>query len=303
MAGRAPQWLIVANAGHGRNGFEACHCYLTWFWDIIIAVRICPAVDHGLRKRAAGASHQTAPNIIAHRQRKGLEVNPRKTFLVVLSALVSGWLMFAAVAWACGDPCLMVYPAGPVEYHYDTCEYYTVSFGHPLYNPIFDRGGKVLLKSSTNAVPLDIYQVPNLIAIIEATNRDTGFFFDGSILNLIVDGWNYRSTTYKNILLVFDPDPKTCHPVITVNGTPVPGKTYPLGDLLVHTPTRYGHNYSDTITVTVAWSGCYGVRIWAFADENYNGVKDGGECFAASSYDLTVPVEEKSWGSIKALYE
>jgi hypothetical protein len=197
----------------------------------------------------------------------------------------------------------MVYPSGPVEYHYDSNEYYTVSYGHARYNPIFDRGGKVLLKVGSNEVPLDIYQVPNLISFIEATNKDAGFFFDGSTLNLIVDGWNYRSTTYKNILLVFDPDPTTCHPTITVNGTPVAGKTYSLGNLLVHTPTSYGHNYSDTISVTVAWSGCYGVRIWAFADDNCNGLRDGGECYTAFSHDLTVPVQEQTWGSIKSLYE
>ena len=238
---------------------------------------------------------------MVHRQRKALGVNSRKTLLVVLSVVVSGWLVFAAVASA--EPCLMVYPSGPAEYHYDSNEYYTVSFGHPLYNPIFDRGGKVLLETGSNEVPLDIYQVPNLVGFLESTNGQEGYFFDGSNLNLIVDGWNNRPTTYTNILLVFVPDPSTCHPTIIVNGTPVTGKTYPLGNLLVHTPTLYGHNYSDTITVPVTWAGCYGVRIWAFADENYNGVKDGGECFTAFSHDLTVPVREETWGSIKSLYE
>lgn len=221
--------------------------------------------------------------------------------LAVLSVAVGGWLAFAAVASA--EPCLMVYPSGPVEYHYDNNEYYTVSYGHPLYNPTFDRGGKVLLGIGSNKVPLDIYQVPNLIGFVESSGGQDGYFFDGSSLNLIVDGWSHEPTTYTNILLVFVPDPSACVPVISVDGNPVIGKTYPLGSLVVSTPTAWGNNYSDTITVPFTWAGCYGVRIWAFDDENHNGVKDGGECFTAFSHDLTVPVENRSWGSIKSLYE
>ncbi|MBP2681765.1 MAG: hypothetical protein H6Q78_1628, partial [Candidatus Krumholzibacteriota bacterium] len=37
-------------------------------------------------------------------------------------------------------------------------------------------------------------------------------------------------------------------------------------------------------------------------DENYNLVRDGGECFSAFSHDTTVPVEETTWGGIKEIY-
>jgi hypothetical protein len=87
-----------------------------------------------------------------------------------------------------------------------------------------------------------------------------------------------------------------------VGGSPVVGNRIAIGDLVVSTPTPAGGNYSDTITKFVEWGGCYGVRIWAFADENHNGMRDGGECFTAFSHDSTVPAQKASWGAVKGLY-
>ena len=70
----------------------------------------------------------------------------------------------------------------------------------------------------------------------------------------------------------------------------------------VSTPLPDG-DYSDTIELMVSWSGCYGIHIWAFSDENYNGVRDGGECFTAYSHDTVVGVEESTWGAIKSIYK
>jgi hypothetical protein len=111
-----------------------------------------------------------------------------------------------------------------------------------------------------------------------------------------------------NILLVFDKvDPSSCQPTITVDGNPVLyasglGWYYPIGDLVVSTPTPWGNNYSDTMTLDVSWLHCYGLRIYAFSDENYNLVRDGEECFSAFSHDTTVPAEDSTWGAIKAIY-
>jgi hypothetical protein len=96
--------------------------------------------------------------------------------------------------------------------------------------------------------------------------------------------------------------PESCEPQIKINDVPITGNSYNAGDLVVSTPTPYGNNYSDTKTFLVDWRGCYGVHIWAFSDENYNGTMDGGECFTAYSHDLTVPVEDATWGAIKELY-
>jgi hypothetical protein len=45
------------------------------------------------------------------------------------------------------------------------------------------------------------------------------------------------------------------------------------------------------------------MTIWAFADEDYDLMWTDSECFTAFSHDSTVPVNETTWGGIKALYK
>ena len=87
----------------------------------------------------------------------------------------------------------------------------------------------------------------------------------------------------------------------TITLTPLEGFK-PIGDLVVSTPAS-GNNYSDTMLLQFASSGCTLIRTWAFADEDYDLIHDGGECFSAYSHDLTVPVAESSWGKIKGRYQ
>ncbi len=220
----------------------------------------------------------------------------RALFLLVLGA------MFLMTVAALADPCLVVYPQAASKYHYDVNEYYTVSYGHPLYDAAYDRGGEVLIDINTNEVALNIYQTPGLAGFEVSTNGEEGYFFIGSYFQLTVDGFNNAPTVYANVILVFEPDPVYCTPTISVDGNPVSGFQYPLGDLTVSTPTPDGNNYSDSITMQVMWGGCYGLKMWAFADSNYDGLFDGGECFSAFSHDATVPVSEATWGAIKSLY-
>ncbi len=228
-------------------------------------------------------------------------MNSFKQLYVIAAILVA--ISFLVPTFAAADPCLIVYPTNPAYYHFDVNEYYTVSVGDSLYDPMYDRGGQVLIDINSDEVAFDIYQIPNLLGFEESMSGEEGYFFIGSYFELIVDGFNNDPTLYTNVLLVFDPDPDMCDPTVTVNGNPVTGNTYPLGDLMVTSPTGEGNNYSDVITVDVTWTGCYGVRMWAFADENFNGVRDGGECFTAFSHDATVPTKESSWGAIKSLYQ
>lgn len=220
-------------------------------------------------------------------------------------AIVLVMMVLAVPAGA--DPCLVVYPDGVCSYHYDVNEYYTVTMGHPLYDPMYDRDGEVLIEVGTNEIDMSIYQAPGLAGFEPSTNGEEGYFMIGTDFNLIVDGWSNTPTTYENILLVFVSDPAYCTPVITVDGNPVLtdpglGPYYPIGNLAVSTPAADGNNYSDTAGFSVHWEACSGVRIWAFADTDYNLHNDGNECFSAFSHDLTVPVEESTWGQIKSLY-
>ena len=205
---------------------------------------------------------------------------------------------------ASADPCLVVYPEVSCVYHYDETEYYTVSQGHPLYDPDYDRGGEVLIEVGTDEIDMSIYQAPNLSGFEPSTDGVEGFAFISNHFNVVIDGFSNSPTVYSNVYLVFDGAvPESCLYQITVNGQPLVGNKYPLGDLVVSTPTEDGNNYTDVITAEVSWSGCYSVSIWSFADENYNGIHDGPECFSAFSHDAILDAEDASWGEVKSKFK
>jgi hypothetical protein len=217
-------------------------------------------------------------------------------------------VLLVAAGIAQADPCLVVYPDAPCTYHYESAEYYTVTMGHPLYDPMYDRGGEVLIDLNDNEIAYDIYQAFNLVGFV-LDDMYQGYFIENSTFDIVVDGWNNEPTVYNNVLLVFDLiEPSGCVPIIAVDGQPAlfdPGLGwyFPIGALVVTTPTPFGNNYSDTITLDFQFDGCYGVRIYAFSDENFNLFRDGGECRSAFSHDSTVPVEEDgTWGFVKELY-
>lgn len=224
----------------------------------------------------------------------------RRYAILLFIAIPAAAALFSTAVNA--DRCLVVYPEAETKYHYDVNEYFTVSFGDPLYDPLYDRGGEVLIDSNDMEVALDIYQAPNLIGFQPSINGQEGYFSIGNDFKLIIDGFHNQPTTYSNVILVFEPDPKVCVPMIRVDGVLATSSTFPVGDLTVVSPTDEGNNYSDVISFDISWGSCIGIRIWAYADENYNGIRDGGECFTAFSHDLTVPVQNATWGTIKARY-
>lgn len=202
------------------------------------------------------------------------------------------------------DPCLVVYPDVGCIYRYDPDIYYTVGPGDSLYDPEYDCGGEVLLRIGTNDIDLSIYQAPGLAGFEPSYDDKEGYIFTGTDFTLIIDGFSDTPTTYVNILVVFDDvEPPGCPPEIYIDGELLTGLIYAAGDLEVTTPTPDGNNYSDIMTLEVSWRGCYGMHIWAFADEDYDGVNEAGECFTAFSHDITIPVESRSWGAIKSTFE
>ena len=62
---------------------------------------------------------------------------------------------------------------------------------------------------------------------------------------------------------------------------------------------RLGH----TIDIDIRWVGSQFVTIIVFADKNGNRVLDGDPCFEVVMEDLTIPTENKTWGSIKSMYQ
>ena len=235
--------------------------------------------------------------------------HPFLTAIAATSVLIIGFMVGPAAVQA--DTCLMSYPTAPREYHYSSTDHYTVGLGDSLYDSQYDLGGEVLIKIDPvdgDGIALDVYQAPGLTGLVH-DEVSQGYFNLGGDYDLVIDGYSKSPTTFSNILLVFDGLlPGDCTPYITVDGQPVmydPGLGYyfPMGDLVVSTPTPVGNSYSDTITLSIVLENCIGYRIWAFADDNYSLTHDlPGECFTAFSKDTTIPVSESSWGAIKTLH-
>jgi hypothetical protein len=239
------------------------------------------------------------------------DMNSRHRLTAILAGVlvfVVGMLTGSAVVQA--DVCLMTYPTSTCEYRYSSLDNYTVGVGHPLYDPLYDLNGEVLVKIDPvdgDAIALDVYQAPGLIQFV-LDEVDQGYFSHIQDHEVVVDGYNNSPTVYSNILLVIDTfDPVDCVPTITVDGNPALydpalGYYYPIGDLVVSTPV--GNKYSDTVTHSIVVGSCLGARIWAFSDEDFSLTHDlPGECFTAYSHDTTVPVESRTtWGALKSHY-
>jgi hypothetical protein len=224
--------------------------------------------------------------------------------LVLLAGMTTGSVVVQA------DVCLMTYPTATCEYRYSSLDKYTVGVGHPLYDPLYDLNGEVLIKIDPidgDGVALDVYQAPGLAQfVLDEVNQ--GYYSHIADHEIVVDGYSKSPTVYTNILFVFDTfDPVDCVPTITVDGNPALfdaslGYYYPIGDLAVSTPV--GNKYSDTVMHSVVVAGCSGARVWAFSDENFSLTHDlPGECFTAYSHDSTVPVQSStSLGMLKSQY-
>lgn len=235
-------------------------------------------------------------------------MRPRVTRLKLMALGVVVIALFAVPVLANPDPCLVVYPTANCIYHYGVTEYFTVGPGDPLYDPLYDRGGEVLIDLLTGEIAYDVYQAPGLVGFTQSTGGNEGYFFTGHDFDLVVDGFNNAPTTFVNILIVFEPDPAWCTPVITIDGNPAlfdPGLGWywPIGDLVVSTPTPDGNNFSDTRTLSIHHDLCIGLTMWAFSDEDFDLMWTDSECFTAFSHDATVPAEETTWGGIKSLFD
>lgn len=221
-------------------------------------------------------------------------------FPVIITGII---LLVSAPAQIAADPCLVVYPNAASIYHYDVNEYYTVTYGDPLYDPFYDRGGEVLLEIDTDEIDLSIYQADYLAGFAPSFDGHEGYIIPDRGFVLVVDGFSNEPVVYDDVYLVFESvGDSGCIPSIKVNGEFVSGMTMNIGQLVVSTPTLDGNNYSDYLAVYIDWYGCVGLNIWAFADIDGDGIKTGGECFSAFSHDLTISAKSASWGAIKSTH-
>lgn len=224
----------------------------------------------------------------------------KRTSIVI--SLMLGCVL-AGAAGVSADPCLVVYPVERSLYMYDTAEYYTVGPDHPLYDPVYARGGEVMLERNTDEIDHSIYQAPGLDGFLPSWEGLDGYFFEANPFTLVVDAFSNQPRIFRNVVLVFDwQDRAGCDPAITIDGIRIASPVVAVGDVPAIDPTEFGNNYSSTVEFEISWRYCEGLHVWAFADENFNGVKDGGECFTAFSHDITISTETSSWGAIKSIY-
>jgi len=221
-----------------------------------------------------------------------MNILPRFTSALVITAMIA-----LGATEVLADPCLTVYPAGETYFYFDPAYHTLVDETHREFDPSIAIYGLVLIERKAAKVAYDIHQAPHLRGFIPASSDPRGFMVSSRSFQLIVDGFSNRPTTFDNVTLIVETQ-LDCPAGIWIDGTPLENGRRVLGDLQVSTPAK-GNNYSDVLIVDVIVEGCGSVEIWAFADEDENGERDGGECFSAFGRDFRLPVRKVSWGGVK----
>jgi len=222
---------------------------------------------------------------------------------------VRSFLVFAVigVAAACaypalaGEPNVLSYPSTTSVFRYDPARYEVLQPGDPQFQPSYAIGNQMLWDKVDQRIPTEIYRAPLLVGFEPCPEWTSEYVTLHNQFDHTVDGFAAEPRFLGNVMMRFVPEPATAVSVISVDGVPVTGFVYPLGNLDVTTPVSGG--YSDTIVRSISWTGASAIRIVVFADRNLNGIYDDGPpLYTTRSQDNPIPVEETSWGRVKALY-
>jgi len=134
-----------------------------------------------------------------------------------------------------------------------------------------------------------------------SANGRSEYYMPGNLSAMCVDGFSEYPRQLSDICVEFQPYPPTSVPVIYVDGVRLEGLRYYIPRLVIATPVGDGF-YSDRTTFHLRWLGAQYIRIIVYADKNGNRVFDGEPTVSVLMEDLTIPTEERTWGSVKALY-
>jgi len=225
-------------------------------------------------------------------------VRHRLHVLVVVSlilALAPGWA-------AASEPCVLAYPLDFVVFQYNAARYDVISSSHPDYDPSYEVSGLMLWDITANRVAAEVYRAPGLYGFEPSLSGQNEFFTAGNITTIRLDGFSEVPRQLNDIYVEFRPYPFNSTPEVYINDERIDGLRYHIPRLVVSTPTGDGF-YSDVIDIDVKWVGAQTMTIIVFADKNGNRVLDGDPIYRIVMEDLTVPTENKTWGSIKSLYQ
>jgi len=221
-----------------------------------------------------------------------------RSFLVFAVIGVAAACAFPAAA---GEPSVLSYPSTTAVFRYDPGRYQVLSPGDPDYDGTWAIGNQMLWDKVDQRIPTEIYRAPSLVGFEPCPDWRSEYVTLRNEFDLTVDGFSAKPRFLGNLMVRFVPEPASAVSVIAVDGVPIEGFIYPLGNLNVTTPVPDG--YSDTIVRHVSWTGASAIHIVVFSDRNLNGVYDDGPpLYVVRAQDNPIPVEDSSWGRVKALY-
>jgi hypothetical protein len=225
--------------------------------------------------------------------------------VICWSAVVGGLLATGTSVRAQSDllePDLLVYPNKAAEFRYNPAEFELITSQHPDFNSDYSVGGVSLWDKSSGRVAYEVFRAPNLTAISPSTNGRNEFVVMTNEFKVIVDGFGDYPRYLGKVYLRFVPDPPQSTALIEIEGELIDFLIQEINPLDVRSQNPEGF-YTNTERVQIRWSGAVGIRITAYGDRNNNRVFDGGNPrWSIYVADNSVPVENTSWGAIKAMY-
>jgi hypothetical protein len=199
------------------------------------------------------------------------------------------------------DASLLVYPSTTALFRYVPSHYEVVTAGDPRFDPAFSIGGLMLWDRAEDRIAAEVYRAPDLAGFEPSPTGFNEFLTVRNELTVIVDGYGEHPRSLANLQVRFLSTPQSTPAQIELDGLPTPSSCTISGFPVV-TPTGDGH-YADVVEHHLRWSGALGVRVAVFMDKDADGALDGGRPrFTIYAIDSAVPVEETSWGRVKALY-
>lgn len=216
--------------------------------------------------------------------------------LLTLSILILG-----VPAFAVAEPCVLAYPLTSTIFRFDASRFELLGPASPYYDPDYSLVGGVLWDIDADRIAYEVYRAPALAGFEPAVLSGSQFYTVGNRTTIAVDGFAATPRQLNDIVVQFIAIPAGSVPEIFVDGAPVKGLRHVIPRLVVSTPVDGGF-FSDTVEINIEWRGAPKVRVAVYADRNGNRVFDGEPCSSILIEDLTVPVREHTWGSLKALY-
>ena len=222
---------------------------------------------------------------------------------VILGLAMVGVLLTSTQTYAQVEPDLLVYPSAPSIFRFNPVEYELILPGNPDFDPLYQAGGASLWDRTANRIAYEVFKAPALTGLTPSLNGRNEFVIMTNEFRVVVDGFSDYPRYLGQIYVRFAPDPPQATALIEMAGQMIDALIQPIAPINVEDETPEGY-YSNSRQVHVRWSGAVGIRITAYGDKNNNMVFDGGvPRWSIYVEDNSVPVEQTTWGAIKARFE